>query len=381
MKIIKHHSQRDALDFFERLGAYSADYVRSFLPSVHHSWPSNNLYGKWDEGCPIGAILHYTAGVNYASAIRHFVEGKRASAHWVVSKTLDRRADALREQYDLSDDLRADACQVISPSCPAWHAGWVNRFLLGVEVRNAGVLRPYPKDPPRGMPRKPPKVDMSRADFFAFKDWDVDDLDFYWYPEGWTYPFNGEVLKVGGSWWESWSRGSVATAIVLLRYANSINQMDPTWFLAHHNTKSTKNDIVLPLPLDKVRDAVLFDSSHVDEIEWLSEFDDSEDGYEEVDDPWMIRDLDRIQSDRAEEDLDGFDRDDDEGFSTSPRTRFASQALRMLGYYVPEDDESRFIRAVRIYQKSRNLTVDGDVGTQTTRALNKDLEDWGLEIQ
>lgn len=378
-KVTKHHSQTDALDFFERLGAYSADYAKAFLPSVHHSWPSKNLYGKWDGDGPVGSILHYTAGTNYASTIRHFVEGKRASSHWVVSKTLDRRADALREQYDLSDELRADACQIVHPSHPAWHAGWVNRFLLGVEMRNAGVLRPYPKIPPRGMPRKPPEVHMSRRDFFAFAEWDVDDLDFYWWGQGWTAPFSGEVLKVNGSWWESWSRGCVATAIVILRYANSVYEFDPSWFLAHHNTKASKNDIVLPLPLDKIRQAVLFDSQHVDEIGWLSEFDDSEDGYEEVDDPWMIRAADEKQSDRAEEDLDGFDREEDDGFSAGSIQKSAWEGLRRLGYYVPEGDESRMNRAVRIYQKSRDLVVDGVVGPATARSINKDLTDWGIK--
>lgn len=374
-KIVKHYRVKEAKDFFERLAAYSADYVRCLLPSLHKTWPTRNSYDKWRNGRPVGHVLHYTAGTNFAGTIRHFVRGGRSSSHWVVSKAVDRRADGIREQFDLQNDLRSECVQVVIPDRPAWHAGWVNRLCVGTEVRNAGILRPYPKDPPRGMPKKPQRG-VTRDDLFRFADVDVDDLDFYWWPDGWTTPFNGEVLKVRGSWWESWSRGSVATAIVVLRYLNSIHELDPSYFLAHHCTNCNKNDVVLPLPLDKFRDAVLYDDRHVDDIDWLAEFDDSEDGFEDLDDPWMLREISERQHDRAEEDLEDFDTDDTDGFVTTPVE--VSEALKRLGYYVPDGDETRLHVAVRIYQRSRGLVVDGAAGPVTKARISKDLASWRI---
>jgi len=373
--VVKHHKVKVAKDFFERLAAYSAEYVRRLIPNVHRGWPTRNHYDRWHHGHPIGHVLHYTAGTSFHGTVRHFVEGGGSSSHWVVSKSLDSRADGIRQQFDLGNDLRSECLQVVHPDKPAWHAGWINRLCVGTEVRNAGILRPYPKDPPRGTPKRPDRG-ITHEDFFRFADLDVDDLDFYWWPDGWTTPFNGEVLKVGGSWWESWSRGSVATAIVVLRYLNSIHELDPAHMLAHHCVNKHKNDVVLPIPLDKFRDAVLFSKQHVDDIEWLAELDDSEDGYEEVDDPWMLRETAERQADRAEEDVEGYDPDDVDGFVTNPAE--VREGLRRLGFYVPEGDEERLHVAIRLYQRGRDLAVDGVAGPVTRGRLANDLAAWRL---
>jgi hypothetical protein len=374
-KAIIHYTEAEARDFFERLATYSVEYVRVALPQVHKHWPTHNNYDAWRKDGPIGHVLHYTAGVHYSGTIRHFVFGNRASTQWVIAKALDRRFDDLRKDLELDGALYSEAVQMIPPTQPAWHAGWVNRFLAGTEIRNAGVLRPYPKK--KG---KPGQRSMSRAAFFEYAGWDVDDLNFFWWYEGWTREFKGEVLEVNGSWWESFSRGSIATAITILRYLNSLypGALEPVWMLAHHQTNARKNDIVLPVDLDLFREAVIYSSEHVDDLEWLAAYDDEEDGFEDVDDPWMLRELDENQADRPEEDLDDFD----------PYERIAKvtgridsveegqEALRRLGYYVATDEA--IATSTRTYQRSRDLGVDADIGPITLGALDRDLRQWRL---
>lgn len=385
-KVVKHYSEKDARDFFARFAAYSAEVVRVRYRDEYRSWPTRNRYDeeRWAYGGPIGHVLHWTGGTSFRTALRHFTVGGRVAPHWLIGKRRDRANDELRQRFGLDLDLRSETLQIVGSECPAPHCGWANRFCVGTEHRNAGLLRPYPKDPPRGVPRVPPREDrIRREEFFRFADLEVEDLDFYWWAEDWTARFRGEVLKLGGLWWESWSRAQLADNVTILRYLTSLRDLDPTWMFAHHNVNRHKSDVVMPVPLDHFRDSVLYDRRHVDDLEWLAGFDDvegDEDGGPagvEFDDPWMLSQLDVRGSDRAEEDLEDFDPTDRDG---SAGVAWASEALARMGYYVPHGDEDRLHAAVRIYQRSREITVDGVVGPQTRAALMKDLRSWRVEV-
>lgn len=381
MKQVIHYSESEARDFFERLATYSVEYLRVALKQVHKHWPSGNRYDEWTKSHPIGHTLHYTAGINYAGTIRHFVLGSRASTNWVIAKALDRRFDDLRKNLELDNELRADISQIVPPENPAWHAGWVNRLLASTEIRNAGILRAFPK-----VQGDPGQRGMTHDAFFEYGDHDVDDLNFFWWASGWTAPFEKEVIRIetpkGVSWWESFSRGSIATAIVVLRYLNSLypGSLEPVWMTAHHQLNPRKNDIILPVDLDKFREAVLYSSEHVDDLDWLSAYDDIEDGFEDLDDPWMLRELDERQSERADEDID--EEFDPELVTwrrisaTVDNLDEGIEALRRLGFYVATDDDAR--RSARMYQKGRKLDPDGVIGPETLASLDRDLRKWRL---
>jgi len=381
MNRVTHYTKAEAKDFFERFAAYSAEYVRVAMKTLHPHWPTGNCYDEWLYEHPIGHILHFTAGVKYSGTIRHFVLGHRASSNWVIAKALDRRFDALRKELELDNDLRAEAVQVVPPYQPSWHAGHVNRYLAGTEIRNAGILRPCLKG------KSPNPENITRDEFFKFGSHDVEDLDFYWWPEQWTtkIPAGMKVIRIktsgGVSFWESFSRGSLATVITILRYLNALypESLDPLWMLAHHNVNPHKNDVVLPVDLHELRSAVLFDKTHVDDLVWLAEYDDVEDGFKDDDDPWMIQELDERQADRAEEDIDDFDPRRIEGVIDTPHETI--EALHRLGYYVGgvEVDPNLVRRSVRIFQRGRGLKVDGDAGPATNGRLDRELKSWRIK--
>lgn len=375
-KRVTQYTVEEARDFFERLRAYSAEYVRVGIPQIHRFWPSRNHYEDWrDDVGPIGNVLHHTAGTNYAGTIRYFTLEHSASSNWVVGKALDRRFDDLRAKLDLAKDLRAEVCQVVGPEHPSWHAGWVNRFLTGIECRNAGCLRPVP----RGRPVHPTS-NLTRDEFFACGDLDLEQVDLYTWPNGWTTRFTGGATRVrsvgGASFWESWSRGQVATVVTILRYLNSLfpGRLRPEYLLAHHETNGGKPDVVHGLDLRAIRRAVLYSREHVDDLAWLADLDDCEDGFRDLDDPQLLRDEAVRQGDRQEDDLTDFDPGAVVGaVDTLEEVR---TSLLLLGYHV--DEEEKVAESVRIYQRSRDLVVDGVAGPQTQKALDRDVRGWRL---
>jgi hypothetical protein len=371
-KTVEQYTQAEARDFFARLAVYSAEVIRVTMRPIQKFWPSKNHYEEWKDGGPIGHVLHYTAGTKFSGTIRHFVLEHVASSNWVVSRGLDPAFSELRRKLELDRDLRAETVQVVHPDHPSWHAGWVNRFLAGTEVRNAGILRPWPRK--RGAP---PALThgIGMEAFRACADSDPNDLDFYWWPEGWTAKFTGEVTNVRGTWWETWSRGSVATVIVLLRYLSAMypGMLRPEWMMCHHNLNPQKSDCVYLPNVGAIREAVLYDRTHVDDLEWLADLDDVDESFEDADEPWMMRELSHRQGDRAEEDLDGFDPNHDQGCAVSEEVK---EGFRRLGFYVETAEALR--SSVRTFQRGRELEVDGITGPVTRAALEKELKKWRL---
>lgn len=373
-----HYTEIEARDFFARLAAYSAEYVKNAVKTSHKRWPSQNFYKSWANGGPVGHVLHYTAAPSFAGTIRHFVEGSTASSHWVVAKSLDRKFDQLREDMQLSKDMRAELVQIVPPSKPAWHAGWVNKTCLGTEIRNVGVLRAVPKGAPFDR-----MDDLKTEEFFKHGDEKPEDLNFYWYLDGWSTPFTGEVVNIktpsGSTWHESWSRGQLATTVVLLRYANALNKgrggLDPDWFLSHHQVNPSKWDIARGLDMKSLRDAVLYSTKHVDDLPYLTGFDDVESKFEAMLDEHVLHQMNMAASDRADDLYDGFDPLDARGRVDVPEV---PAALKVLGF--PCTDAESIAKCTRIYQRGRGLTVDGIAGRETRSSLERDLRRYRLQV-
>lgn len=375
LKRIYHYSEREALDFFARLWTYSAEYVRRIIPTIQRNWPSTNNYSDWTHGTPVGNVLHWTAGVRFTGTIRHFVLGQRASANWVLAKFLEPSLQLLRRDLGLEADLQVEVCEVVPPTKPSWHAGWVNRLLTGMELRNAGFLRPSP----RGRLVGHLHAGISVEKLMSCDTRDPEELDWYWWPEYWTTPFpwRDEVVKLPcGIWAERWSRAQLATVVTVLRYLNSAfpGKLMPEWMFAHHCCYGGKFDIRLGLPAQEVTRSALFSNQHVDDLDWLCGFDGPEvDDQVDVDDPLEVEELDLAQAERADEDIEGEVVDVD-GDVDCPYE--VQEALEALGFWVQGDLPSA--RVVRTYQRGRGLTVDGVAGGQTRAELTKELRKWKL---
>jgi len=376
MRRVHHYTEAEARDFFERLQVYTDAYLAAAIPQIRGK-RSSNYYEDWTQGHPIGSVLHWNGGVSFAGMIRFFILNHVASSHAVVGKSLDPRFAQLRRDLKLEADLRAEVCQIVPPDKVAWHAGWANRFTYGIECRNAGVLRAEPRT-------RKIVGEVKHPDLFSCRDLSAADCKFFWWPSAWTTPFQGEVVKVNGVWHETWSRGQLATVVTLLRYLSSLHPgaLDPVWMLAHHQVEATKSDVVLPVPLHELRHAVLFSDQHVDDLEWLaSGFDDVEEVAEEdVDDPWMLREMGERQGDRAEEDLYGFTVDTPiSGAVDAPEE--GVESLRRLGFWLGSGrqvDADALRRSVRVYQRGHRLDVDGKLNRATLAMLDRDLRAWRI---
>jgi hypothetical protein len=150
-------------------------------------------------------------------------------------------------------------------------------------------------------------------------------------------------------------------------------KLRPEWMLCHHNLHPQKNDCVYMPDAAAIREAVLYDRTHVDDLPWLAELDDVDDPFQDSDEPWMMRATSERQGDRAEEDLENFNPGVAGAVDTPDEVR---EALRRLGYYV--ETAEALTTSVRTFQRSRELVVDGDAGNRTRAALDKEVKKWRM---
>lgn len=96
--------------------------------------PSPNIGQPFPSDLPDLLVLHYTASPNMASAILALTDPKhQVSAHLLIGRT-------------------GQIVQLVPFNRIAWHAGqsaWkgrrnLNRFSIGIEIENAGMLTPRP---------------------------------------------------------------------------------------------------------------------------------------------------------------------------------------------------------------------------------------------
>jgi len=128
-----------------------------------------------------------------------------------------------------------------------WHAGWVNRWCYGIEVRNCGPLV-------RSQSRS------SSAFLWAHR-----------------YRYRGrQPIKVGRFYWEPYTRQQIESVLWIGRLMAAIHPIRPEWLLGHCHVSSTRDcDPGFHFPIHEVRQYTLdpeYASVPINEIEFLKEF-------------------------------------------------------------------------------------------------------------
>lgn len=354
-----------AKTFFRSLRQVSVEFMR------HKGLPTDpgKKVRRWKYGYPKGLIMHYTAGVGWESTINHLngAQNPKSSCHFLV---LDRHVDGYRafsRKHLILESLPVSVFMLSDLDRGTFHATWANEMCVGIENRNAGLLR---------------KIGGG----------------WKWWPADWTTDFPHNALgkapvMVGDRWWEPYTRSQLIANIVLGRMLNSLYQgtggLDPSWVLPHSAIEEVKYDTGRAYPFNTIRAAALNGDS-IRSMKWLSAFVDPSAPLVSIEDPPPNRDnSDRSGGMESVEYLQSIAMPSAQARVLVQRGGWEREldavrtSLHQLGYWVGCAHGSTLDPTTKLavwqFQKAMGLDTDGIPGEEQTQpALAKRLKTFGF---
>lgn len=304
-----------------QLASYTRDCCE--YHKIDYEQGGKNSYGAFKQDCPYGAITHFTASNEAVSKKRpfgrdpvlrnRFARGsaQRVGVQFITMDRLQDRYRHIREKYELLEHMPAEV-MYFGDDLAFWHAGWVNKWCYGIEVRNLG------------------RLSKSNGVF----QWSAG-------------KYNGRPpIQIDGSYWEPYTRSQVEATLWVHRLMSAIYPIRPEWFLGHYAVSSTRTDPGKHFPIHEMRHYSLVEPDvPFSEIKFLDEFSD----YDTVDDETVDvseaseaaihAGLYRHDWDGRPDDMDyELAREAAEGFDPGDVSE-AKKAFRVLGYW-PGDDNT-----------------------------------------
>jgi hypothetical protein len=230
-----------------------------------------NHSGKFKEGLPIGHIIHCTAS-DMAISKAHpfgrwpFLLGylgagsrEKKGVQFIIWDYKFEQYQKINEKYPLLEDMPSDIA-FFGDDFSFWHAGWVNTWAYGCEVRNCGPLRSTP----------------GGAYLWAG-----------------TNRYRGrQPLRIGHSWWEPYTRQQIGAVVWLGRLMAAVHPIRMEWTLGHCHVSSSRDfDPGKAFPLQEVRSYILdpnFRDKEISSIELLKDYPIGR--YENLGDIELIKD-------------------------------------------------------------------------------------------
>jgi len=363
-------------EFFNQLWKFSERYAKQAgLESNESPWG----YDGYKGGKPKGAVLHYTADEDFHRVLRWFCRRKyesKSSSQVVVADRKMPKHDEFAEGLPLIQKLPVTVVQCRRLDSAGWHATWTNREYYGIENVCVGELR---------------------VDGETFVTWRPRDRS----AEDWTMPWQSANLSpvpLFERWWSPYSRDQVETNITILREVQDhFGSLEPAHVVGHElvqgfDTKRSngspmrrdKRDPGPHFPIHLVRAGVFGSDEHYMANQWMA-YQDIMYGQD-----WR----DTLVQNWATELADGSGQPTVSVAWARYRSALAAfpdrdalgsvglVGLALLGYYFDGTISNWMTRgdveSVKLFQRLMGLSVDGDPGPNTKRALVKRLADRGI---
>jgi hypothetical protein len=317
----------------------------------------------WIKDHPIGITFHYTAGIKWKPTIEHLngLSNRKSSCTLLV---LDRQVVEVQNilsKYPALDRLPVLVLQLADLDTSTWHSGWSNGYCIGIENRNAGLLR-------------------------GIKD------KWTWWPNDWKAPFpHAELDKIPvcikNQWWEPYTHGQIVANVILGQMLYSLygGEMDKHWFLPHSCFSKDKLDTGKAFPLQGIRDAI-FDQIAIENLVWLTTFDMkppyTHDYIEECNDSFTG--TEEAYQSSINEDKPVFLEPLFNMKLTGDKLKFASyrRFLTQLEYCIDCSDinNTSLAMALGMFQKSMGMPVNLKIDQKSTTALISRLKEFRIPL-
>lgn len=207
--------------FVEELHRYTEEFILNYAKEITITWPLTNVLPRsLFKFNPRGAVIHSTETPSIWNAL-HLNTKHVFGTHFVVMSGKHENKSTM-SRFPLLAQLPAEILMLYPLDALVPHSGFVSPFAWGIDLRNAGQLRPFPKHM-RPMPIMPSEENARNFKMSAEGRYDP-----YWRSRLWCYPFEGPTVRWEDYLFELPTVQQVVSLIALLRvldhYANGMDR-------------------------------------------------------------------------------------------------------------------------------------------------------------
>jgi hypothetical protein len=210
--------------FFEECHDFTRERMKKAVGNINRTWPFNHhLNSQRYPFEPKGAVISITNTPTVWDALRLYAR-QRFGVHFMIS------GHAAPKGYELLSQLPAAVYTPMRFDRTIPHGGFLSTRTWGFDLRLLGRLRPYFS----ATGQRPPTIFPENESEKIFADVDVSNPDLYYQRNLWTAPFEGNVVKFAGFWWEAPVQKQILTLLYILRALNNMYGLDPSLILPAH---------------------------------------------------------------------------------------------------------------------------------------------------
>jgi len=197
-----------ARDFLRECWNFTSEYVLNHARELVPTWPLTNIMPKnVFQFEPDGAVVHISESPSMWNTLR-LQTGHVFASHFIV---MTGKHASVFNQYPLLNELPSTVFMLYPFDVMIPHAGFLSAKTLGIELRNAGRLRPVPYG------TEPLPLMPSEENDRHFTITNTQDYDYYWRQDLWRHKFAGPVGHLGEYAYELPSRAQIISTLALLR--------------------------------------------------------------------------------------------------------------------------------------------------------------------
>lgn len=269
----KEFDRETAEQFITELHRFTEEFVLNYAPEIMAAWPLTNILPDTIfRFNPRGAIVHTTDTTSLWNAL-HLTTKHVFGTHFMIASGRHSNKSTM-SRYPLLSEVPADIMMLYPLDALVPHSGFVSPFTWGIELRNAGRLRPYPK-----MLKPLPLMPVDETDkSFAMQP--NERYDAYWRNNLWCDKFEGPTFQWEDFLYELPTIGQVISLVVLLRVLDCLNNGLDRRLVLPSNCISGSIPKLPLIAWDMIRDESSKRTIINTEHEWLNFFSPGPFGFE-----------------------------------------------------------------------------------------------------
>lgn len=203
-----------AHEFIDECHSFTEEFILNYAKEMIATWPLTNILpSSIFKFKPKGAIIHTSNTMSLWNEL-HLCTKHIFGTHFVITSS---NHDPNISKYPLLAELPANILMMYPIDALVPHSGYISPFTWGIELRNAGLLRPSHK----GM--KPTPILPSEETERNFRVTPNIEYDAFWRNKLWCYPFNGSIIQWEDYIYELPFVNQIVSLIALLRALDQLS--------------------------------------------------------------------------------------------------------------------------------------------------------------